>query len=467
MDQLQRYNAANGMIATDPVVIDSTPPHVEEPAKTCRYLKAVYDRFARDQTVLIPVREGEPLNKEWEGVSLEKTRDINYQFDLASSDIAVEFGPKSNNLAAIRFGEAKAREDFLAKNPLLLKDALLSSVPGGFYVWIRFEHDPAYRPMGFEHETCDLICEGIILVATRDSKAGYRFDNEGHPATIKLRDIVWPDAVVTLLAVRKAEGDFPMVVMGEHGEAKLSDDHIVALFRAHNPKVHFNPVTAWFYLPLADGQVRRIYEEQVKKGLYELLTFARLKTRKKFVEEMPSPALAEAIAQAGFAPAADRPKKLPVHVDMGLRHLTELVGLLKVLAVRPFEVPAQEDEEAKAFTGFIQTRFEREPGENLTVEEARCAYREFCFSEGHPQLPERQFRARLPEAVKSRLGIDKSHDILRDGMAKRGFRNLRLKRQDADSGIETLRTERTERTAFLPGVDWFDRDLSGELAVAA
>jgi len=147
--------------------------------------------------------------------------------------------------------------------------------------------------------------------------------------------------------------------------------------------------------------------------------------------------------------------------------LKALTELLKILAVKPFEVPetakvpAEEvDEQATCFEEYVLTQLEEAPGETLTVAEALAGYIEFCNNEGGARYSTRQFRDKLGDAVKREFGIGKNHDTLRNGQAKRGFRNLRLKGQDIEPRIEVCRTDRTLRTPFLTGVDWFDPGLS-------
>ena len=60
------YNAPNIMTADLPV---------GEAATSSRYLKTVYDRFDFQHTALIPVKDGQPIDKEWHGLTLKQTHE--------------------------------------------------------------------------------------------------------------------------------------------------------------------------------------------------------------------------------------------------------------------------------------------------------------------------------------------------------------------------------------------------------
>ena len=431
---------------------------VGEAATTSRHLKAVYDRFDFQQTALIPVKDGQPIDKEWHGLTLKQTHESNYQCELPWNDLAVICGPQSNNLAAIRFYNPEQRQDFLASNPGL-KDALLSSFPGGYFVWIRVEQDG--QPLrGHKHAICDLVCDGSVLVASKDPKAGYRFDNEGHPVAIKMKHIVWPAEVATSLALRTAEENYPVEIIDEDGNLMLNDDYVIAFFKIRHDKISFNPVNGWFYLQQPDGRVLQLYVEQVKNELHMILAALRRTVIKAHKAAEPK-WLTEAAEMAGL-PAPKTTKRIPLQVDTGPKHLMTLVELLKILTAKPFDVePAHvtppEAAEAAALIDFVQTNLEQSPGgENVTVEELYAAYAEFCVSEGHSRkFTERQFQERVGDVVRSAYGIEKNHRTIRDGSARRGWNGIRLK-FNLDPNPGTVGTIGTDRNSCLLSMDSFD-----------
>jgi hypothetical protein len=181
--------------------------------------------------------------------------------------------------------------------------------------------------------------------------------------------------------------------------------------------------------------------------------------------------MTEAIEMAGM-PAVEQIRKPLLHVDTGPKHLATLIELLKVMAVKPFEVapaavatpPAEGvDEAANAFEEFVLTQLEEAEGATLTVAEALAGYAGYCLDGGYPRYSPRQFHDRLPDSVKTAFGIEKSHDIIRDGHAKRGFRHLRLKGQAVATKVETLQTDRTARTILFDGLDLCHADLTAYL----
>jgi hypothetical protein len=315
------------------------------------------------------------------------------------------------------------------------------------------------------------------LINKNGGSPKYQLDDQKHPVTIGIEGIIWPPELAKCLAIKKIGLDYPIVITDIKGCGILNDDYMVAMLMLQNPDVYYNPVSGWFYrLQEGDGeaQPQRIYEEEIKNAFHRILRGLRKPASKAPLDELPAP-LCEAFGQTS-EPAS----KAEVYVDTSLKHLASLVELLKVMAVKPFVVkettkplqeaapkpPINETEEAKNLDEFITTQLEQAEGANLTVSEALAGYDRYCSCEGLLRFSPRQFHDRLTDAVKRSFGVQKTHDVIRSGQAKRGFRNLRLKRQGVEPGIEAFRTDRTDRTALFEGMERCQTDLTAYLATA-
>ena len=409
-------------------------------------VQQTYNAFNRDKTVLIPVIGGKPVNPQGWTATLQQSHKADYQKLLTEFDMAVVCGQGSVKLSAIQFKHEKQRQDCLAQNPAL-KDTLLTSFPDAFFVWLRIRGG---YPGNYVHSTCEWIAEGPIVVASRDPRAGYKLDNQAHPVSIRFRDLVFHPEMSAHLNQEMALLLYPRDVPDKHGAAKLNDDFIVSLFM-DNYDIWFNPVRDAFFRE-EDGGIQTVYDEEVKNLLHAILESVRRDN-----ETIPGSEAERVINDAregqGLSPLkAVAGQKCRVFVDTGLEHVAELVDLLKILAVWPieFEETPQLDE-AKAFDYFLQSQLETAPGASLTVEESRGAYERFCFSQRYPRYSERQFHGRFGKAVSQAFGIQQNHDTIRNGLSKRGFRNLRIK-GDVEGNSETLRTDRTDRTAYIEDV---------------
>jgi hypothetical protein len=350
-------------------------------------LKMVYGHFGFEQTLLFAF-QGQKLvpSRCGSNITLAKSHESFYQLELTGADIAVQCGPQSKNLAAIRFYDEQAREEFLGNNPLL-RFTLKTSSPNGFLVWMRIEGNV---PVNYQHSTCGWFSNGKVIVAAREFGSLNKFDDDFVPVTIKFEDIIWSPELAERFNFNLAAFDYPVGKRDQRGRTIVNDDYVVALFKRQNA-IFFDPVTDGFYSNFA-GQVKVVYPEIIKGKLHSLLELLRktVSTEQIFVDTSPL-------------------------------HLKRLVEALKVAAVKPLE------DAAAAFETFIDTKLEPIPGADMTVAEAYLAYADFCAAKSCPRFSESQFQDRIAGMIKRRYGIDKNHRTIRQGGAKRGFFNLRVK----------------------------------------
>ena len=161
-------------------------------SSTCNAIKAltprqmVYSLFDRDKTIIIPVKNGKPVNPEWRTLTLPQTNTPDYDFELACQDLAVVCGAGSHNLAGLIFHDLKQREEFLAKNPPL-QNTLLATCPDGFVVWIRID---GWIPRNYKHPICDCIFRAdYVIVAAVEKGSKYHCDNERQPVVVQFQGV--------------------------------------------------------------------------------------------------------------------------------------------------------------------------------------------------------------------------------------------------------------------------------------
>lgn len=70
----------------------------------------------------------------------------------------------------------------------------------------------------------------------------------------------------------------------------------------------------------------------------------------------------------------------------------------------------------------------------VTTDELFEAYTGLCKCRGWNPLSRAQFHKGIEKAVLGRWGVSKSHDIIREGKPRNGFRNLSLEGGNADHG---------------------------------
>jgi hypothetical protein len=445
---------------TEAVAVATPPPPnpsasaatVNAPAKNQleQVLQKTYSLLGFDKTTLLPMRNGCLVDSHRQRFSLQQTHQADNLWLLACYDIGVVCGQRSDGLACILFSDGAERLEFLDKNPLL-RDTLLTSSSGCYRIWMRID---GWYPGNQENPNCTWVSDNLVMIANRDANSDYRFDNEAKPVTIKFKEIVWPKELAVYWAFELARAEFDVLVEDKRGNPVVNDDFVAATFMNLHADIFFNPANASFYRRLANGRGNAaFYVEEAKKSLHEILSYIR---------------------PVAATPAIKAAAKAPLFVDTGLKHLTDLVELLKILAVRPVEAVPQPavaptvvpDKNARVLEEFMLSQLEETLGEAVTVDEAYQAYAEFCVSEGHLlRYSQRQFNDRISGSVNRIFGIQKAHDIQRESRAKRGFRNLRLKGYAIEPKTETLRTDRTHRTEpFLSMVERCHSDLTAYLA---
>jgi hypothetical protein len=397
-------------------------------------LDTIYKYFGPHLTVLVPLVNDEPVYHDGKLLTFDDLDKLPNQPSASSLDIGIECGFSNRNLVAIWFPDEKHRSEFLSRN-LALAGTLLTSSPDGFFVWLRVK---GRYPGNHGHPKCAWLAVTLLQIGSRDSKSSYKFDNQGHPVSICFRDIVFHPEVYEPLNQEMEVLEFPREVPDKSGRAVLNDDYVIHQFMRFH-EIWFNPVTGYFF-QITNGLVQRVHEEEIKHLLHGVLELVR--KRNETIKDSEMDKFIEAARESqGLGPLkAVAGKGVRVYVDTGLEHLATLVELLKILAIwRREDKEVPEVDQAKAFTTFLRSQIESAPGQSVAVEEAWEAYEQYCLSEDYPRYSRKEFFDRLGKAVPREFGMRRNNRTVRNGKAKRGFDNLRLKSSiDPDSGTDGM-----------------------------
>lgn len=371
-------------------------------------LAKIYSLFGSDQTLLIPIKDSQLVDPRWQNYTVYQSRQPANQALLAASDLAVVCGPESHNLVALQFASQGLRQMFLNTNPGLEK-TLQTSFEGKFFLWLRFR---GWSPRDYVHPYFTLLSNTAVMVGERATPSVYHFDNESPVLTVNFKDVLWHLEIATILADQRGRAhELRLQESNGPGRPKAQDEYILSVFRSHHDNVWFEPGMKVFYTKdERNGRIQPLYVEEVKKLLHQ--TLVSLKTHHA---------------------SGTGNNKVMANMDTGLRHLARLTGLLKILAVRRCKMrlaapPPPPSEELVTFEAFVAMSCKRRQGEAVTLAEAYDAYLQFCVSRDcSAQYSQRQFLARLRDAVNRKFGLVPSHNLIRDGRAKRGYRNLWIK----------------------------------------
>lgn len=134
------------------------------------------------------------------------------------------------------------------------------------------------------------------------------------------------------------------------------------------------------------------------------------------------------------------------HREIRLARVRAIVDLMK-LAVSTAQ-PADRD----VLSEFLEQRLVKKVGASVTSREVWTAYQAFCEAQQLPGETEVEFLRLLPKLVRHRFRIGKSHSLLREGQAVRGFRNLALVEVPAPKTA----VPGTSGTAGTPGPNFAD-----------
>jgi hypothetical protein len=359
-------------------------------------LRHIYHWFG-PHTVLIPVPCGQaqPPGDAWRSTTLAQSRAPEYQAKLWNADVGILCGAWSGNLCAVRFDDEPALGRFLADNPAL-RGSLITGTPTGTFVWCRID---GFYPLARKFEGLEWLAQGRLAVvyARPPRDHGYRCLNAVRPLVLPFSKIVWPASIRPAFLGETLTFHYGApFTANEAGEITLNEHYVVAHY-AQDRRVLYEPARKQFYrFDSASNRYRVDHEERI---MSELSTVLLDLSRQPW-------------CKTGL-------------VDRSHGFLRSLVKLLKVVAVGT--LPGEQD----AFDRFWREAVEKAKGCDLTTEELFDAYVAHCSNHSLPAYPEGEFQRLVPDFIREHFGVCKRHSILRDGKARRGFPNIRLKAEPA------------------------------------
>lgn len=368
-------------------------------------LKLAYSSFDYDQTVLVPARNGQIVS-EWKNAGLAHSHSREYQLELARNDIAVACGIPSKGLCAIRFTTKDRLNAFLDSNPAL-RETLATSSPDGFHLWLRVTN---FCPSSCGFTELEWISDGNIIVLTRNSLHQYRIENQGKPISLDFEQLVWPTEAARAFKKDAIGRKYPPTLTDQQGQVMANDNYIAAIYVFENP-IFYHPSERQFVY--GKGQPTKLCLEMLKLNILDFLEL-----------------------YAGVY------RKQGCWMDTSLRHVNQLVELVRVMSVIP---PTDEE---TAVEHFVEAQLTPASGRNVSIEETYTYYAEYCSREKLPVLSKTQFQDRIAGVVMRKYGLGKSHSIKRDNRCVRGFRGLEV-RGGQDVGTRDCGDVRDEMDAKM------------------
>jgi hypothetical protein len=313
-------------------------------------------------------------------------------------------------MCAITFTELPALQRFLEHNPPLRETALLSG-PNGFTLFIRID---GFRPRTTTVPYCKWLGQNelVPVCLRRKFTQTYTWNNKHKPLELSFSEIIWPDGMERMFAFEQVEFTYHSPFYADRkGNPVLNLPYWSALFARINT-VKYCPGSQTFY------------QRDVEAQEWVELSITHIKA-----------AMLEFMLQNGGRPGYEvllRP--------CSDRQLDDLIKSLRLVAIG-------EDEDAgKALNAFVADCLEAHTGTDVTVAELYSAFVGFCQRGQQPHLTQAQFCDRSPALIQSRFAIGRSNSIDRNGKARRGYYNLRLKLSVHSSAPEVAGTVGTAGT---------------------
>ena len=322
-----------------------------------------------------------------------------YFAELARHPLGVMCGPGSENLCALMAAN-KPCAAFLRDNPALLNSLIVHPSGDLILLFLRFKDMPP--PVCLPAEGKWFGSGQVVPVFERAPGSFFLCLNPVPPAVVACSDINW-DALPNL-----------------HLELRLG-----VLARQHGPEVLATPggrprVNENFWAGFCVSVLGIRYDTQAGEFI-QVSTAGQ--PRVPVTGEVVMADLTRVLLLRSQSPGREI---LALHREH--RHLKRILDLVKVLGAE------KSCDDRDNLVAFLQEAVESCPGASVTAEELFRAYRVFCAAAQIAAISERRFHPLVTEWLQQRFQVDKSHSILREGTARRGFRDLGLRQTGTSAG---------------------------------
>lgn len=312
---------------------------------------------------------------------------------LATNNVAVVLGPRSQGMLAIKFTDRAGLTAFVERNPAS-GQTLITEHAGGPVIW--HTADVAHR-LPLDLPGCTVQMVGNVMVFDRAGVGrADAFFNRAKPTCVNLQDIEWgddPDGTIAAWLAVLTHGDF--FRRGGRGQ-QIPNTHAWRAYLAARLK----PTTAY------DTGSRRFYHRGVDAD-WRPVTDAHLRDElRRLVHAAP----------VGTTEARAR---------ISDEWLSRLCSRLKS------SLGAQLQNIEDRTRAYLQQHLIKSPGDNVTNGELYADYKAHCNQADQPLLSPMKFRQLIGAILRGeswQAGYSKS--IRRPGGQQNGWRGVRLRDQN-------------------------------------
>ena len=367
----------------------TTRPLATNPARWTAATGNIYAAFS--PAIIVGVRPDQtvPSDDKWQKLKCETVQSSQYQQTLWSLSIGVVSGPSSFDLCGIHFSALEPFREFIEANPGLA-DTLVTASPDEIVAWIRLN---GFCPPTVSLHGCEWVSSGVTMVFARHSlESKCFFINFCRPLVVEFKTIIWtPEDQAVFRPQLIAHKWGSLTRLDQKRGRALNENFWAAYFVAEHP-CRYAPMLRKFLRPGAVGDIwKPVYDEAMLAGLQEFL-----------------------ITKA--APTFE------MHKFCNQSQLRQILDAMRLIAPM-----VQSVTEIEVLEQFVLKRVEKNDGSDTTVSELFCAYEKHCRSLGLSVLSKTEFGHLIPGLMRNHFSVAKSKSIQRNGVNKRGFRNVRLK----------------------------------------
>jgi hypothetical protein len=354
------------------------------PAIRCHEgLVNIYERLSR--AVLMPhERDRKPTRV----LTFDATQEAVHVRLLMTHDVSVCCGIVSENLCAIVLETLASLEAFLHLNPGLRNTSWLAAGER-FVLFVRIE---GFCPQSRLFSDCTWAGDKYFIQVYAKDPLGIKYTwlNDLAPIHLNFVDIHWPPQIARRFYPERAEFHYGKPFIEEKiGKLKINGAYWAGLFSLCE-LVRFNYPDKAFYRFLPEARAwNQVTREELAGALYAFM----------------------------------RQESLTVEILNGMldpRAIEELLDSLQLVAVDRVCDPSKELHQ------FVSAHVERHTDGDISTEELYNCYREWCARGQRPALSKDQFLHVSRGVIANIFGIGRSHSVLRNGAARRGYHNLRL-----------------------------------------
>jgi len=315
------------------------------------------------------------------------------EWELPWQVIGIECGAASQGLCAIVFQTEQQLAEFIRDNPALADTLVTNWLESNFVLWLRSD----WMPKIVSFDSISWVSEGVIPVAAPGFELRHFVFRHGHVAAVQFDRLKWPGELATHFQIVLLQALFGHRYRRVGRRKAVLNELFWAHFLAKRMELVYHVQREAFFRPRQDTQE---------------------------LEQVAHEQLVQLTAQGLQQAAVLEPQQFPVS-EINLPIIKRLVQQMKIA------VAVNTSGEKDALLQFVAQCVEVRKDSDVTVAEFRLANAQYCQKKNLPPYPKSVFERQLPEVLRQKFGVAKSHDLRRtshDGTehCHRGFRGLML-----------------------------------------